>query len=347
MATISKKTSGLLYSETFSSLSAVWSVYPNGSNSISENLNSISVNGGANRVEILIPSPEINDYIFQSEISYTPSSNGVAGIVFKSDTKNYVEISSDSEDTVFARYFKVSYRDDFTVDASYSIDGFEFFNAGNSRIGNVNNIGFFLNDYSSNLEIKKLLIYKSNYIKIDNVNDDLNVKVKINNIDVTSSVLHNRVGNVIILNLSNFIFPLDICVELYKTGYSFVQNLLDVVGGDIYDMSLNVSFAINDINVEDDFVIGNINNEQTFKLTLSNTDSSDIVNSTLKIEATSKYNNGYRSVFIAKYGSDEYGKAISEVNVKSGEFEDFKLRIDRDQDMMTFDEYYKFKITLE
>jgi hypothetical protein len=76
LADIIKSSSGLLFAEeVWDDLSLLWDLSPNDPSRVAFTSDSISLLSGTDRIELLIPVPKENGYVFQSEIDYHPTTS--------------------------------------------------------------------------------------------------------------------------------------------------------------------------------------------------------------------------------------------------------------------------------
>ena len=345
MASLSKIENGLMFSDTFSSIMPIWDCFPNEERFSSEN-NVVSILKGNGVAELLLSSPDIYNYVIQAELDYTPSLNGNGGFIMKSVSGNDVTISIDSTSAAYPKYIRILYDDFYTITASVSYDGITFSNLGSTRADDLNKIGFYLNDLESDLMIKSMYVYKSDFIKIVNINPFLNYRVKLGEIDITDKININKINDDLVISTDSFIVPFDISVELYKTDYSIIFPMTNVFGGDIMSVSKKLSIYIDDVAVESLLDIGSIPVEKEFKLTIVNLEDLDASNLTIRIDPAVSNSNGYKAVKIAKYGSTDYFRELVDVSIKANGSEEFKLKIKRDESIVSFDDNYQFKITI-
>ena len=351
MANIIKSSSGFLYEEKFEGdMSLIWDISPSNNNYVEINSDKVSITPNGDRVELLIPSPSDNGYVFQSDIEFNPASDlDVAGVVMRSITDNYIELEICGDDNISTNAIKVDYSPGGVVSAKYINSNNEWVEAGNTRIYDINKIGFYAEpSCTEKFSIYNLVMYRNNFITINNFTND-RYKILENGVDITNKFRVKKYSNRLILDGSNIKFPMDLEISEYDENNKLTStySFTDVYGGDIFEYENDITFIINgDILNKDVYDLGPVDYIKEHSLKIINNEAFDIKNKTLKVEAYTAFNEGYKQVSIYNNETNTYENEIN-MDLSAGEAKEVKLKIERDRGFVTFDSDYKFKIIFE
>ncbi len=357
MADIIKSSSGLLFSEEkWDDLSLLWDLSPNDPSRAALTSGSISLLPGTDRIELLIKAPAENGYVFQSNLEYKPTTaTQKAGNTLKSVTDTYIDLQVCGDTTERCNYTKITVNEEYILDAKASLDGKLWIDYGNTRMMDMNAIGFYLEGGANTdppLKVFNCYMYKSNTVTINNFDRVNLVKLfDITGAEVTDKFLLKKKNSQMCIDGTNLVFPLDylkiqVCDRV--TGAIYHESeLRNIFGGDVYEYNYNVDFFIDEVklttNMHD---LGKISNEKIFTLKISNKESYPLTGKKLKVTYNSIYNPGYKMADISPNSVDAYAKEL-DVNFTAGETKVFKLKATRGQHLVNIEDEYKFNIVLE
>ena len=353
MSYLQKSSSGFLYKEEdFENPSLLWDISPNIQERISFNNGSLCISPGEKRMELLISAPE-NNYVIQSQIEYSPNTETEkAGMMFKSNDDNTIELEIKGDNNFYYNYAKLIVNTK-VLKAKSSINGTIWYDHGNTRLNNMNNVGFYIGDNtnSTSMIIKDFTIYKDNRIYINDIPSGNYIKIfNAAGNEITDKFKIKKQGTQIRIDGTNILYPiskLKIQVLDKSTDKVVDEDILEnVYGGDVYNCICNVEFSINgkilDKSIYD---LGIAENNKVYVLNITNKDNIDLVNRTLSIQYYSIYNNGYKIVKISET-DDNYNNSIK-INIAAGETKSYNLKIEKTPDMYNLDDKYFFNIILE
>ena len=357
MANIIKASSGLLFSEEFADdLSLVWSVSPNFPDRVVKNSDSISLLPGIERMELLIPAPDGTAYVLQSDTDYVPTvAADTGGITLRSVTDSTIDFEVVGDNTEVFKYSKAVIDNYNVLTALGSKDGVLWKEYGNTKVTNMNKIGFFIgaNTTTDNLDINNCIIYKNNNIIFNNF-DRRNIIKLFNSAgtEITSQFVFKRKNTQVQLDGTEVIYPLSyLTIRVYDRDTNALIHegtVTNVYGGDIYEYNYNIDFYVNDILLTSDICdLGIIKDGDVLELKVSNQEAYDVVDRKLSINYYTYLNPGYQSVDIAPDGTDNYAKELTGVTLTAGETKIYKLRIANYKTYLNLEDQYKFKINFE
>lgn len=356
MANISKSSSGLLFEEeTWTDLSLLWDLSPNDPSRVVFNSNSISLLPGDQRLELLISAPKERGYVMQSEIEYSPIlDTEAAGNTLRSVTDNYIDLEIRGDSAELCSYTKVIVGDDAILDAKCSKDGSNWLDYGNTKIIDMNKIGYYIGagTTSTPFNIKKCVMYKNNNILINNFDRTNVLKLfDAHNVEVTDKFVVKKKNTQMVIDGTNLIFPIDYLKvqscnrtsgEVYYEG-----ELTNIYGGDVYEYDYEVEFFINEVLLTDTiYNLGTINEDKIFSFKISNKESYPLKDRKLKVSYYSIYNPGYKLAQLAPGDSDTFSTELN-ITLGAGETKVFKLKAIKDNDITNLEDEFKFNIILE
>ena len=355
MSSLAKSSSGLLFSEKFDGdISLLWDLSPNNQDRVVQNNDSIYLLQGNENIELLIPIPIENQYIVQSKIKYTPKSeDDKAGIILRSLTDNVVNFEVCGDDETICTNMKASV-DEYGILYAYasSDNGTTWKNYGNTKLVNMNSLGFYNYGVNEELKIYDCIVYKSNYVTFNNFDRTTYIRLFKDNKEITSSFYIKKYNTRLVLDCIEKIFPLNnIEIKVYNRKddtliFSKVFN--DIYGGDIYEFNYNLEFKIDDdiLDSETMYDLGKISNDTVFNLIITNKEPYEINGKNLKVSYYSLLNRAYEFVDIAEENSNNYYKSI-ETSFTPGECKIFKLKISKNVLYSEINSDYEFSIILE
>lgn len=355
MSQIIKSSSGLLYKEEdWNDISLLWDISPNFPDRIVIKDDSISLLPGTTRMELLLNTPKENGYVMQSQIKYNPvTQNDGAGCMFKSVTDNIIELEARGDNSETYKYSKLIIDDNNILDAKASLDGNVWIDYGNTKLIDMNKLGFYIDDEADEtpIVIKDFVLYKNNYIFFNNIEYSNKIKIfDCEDNEITDKFIIKKRKNQICIDGTNFIFPIEcIKIKIYdkQTDELLSESILeDVYGGDVYDYECDIEFYINDDLLDNNiYDLGNLRRENNYTLTIVNKEKFDIKNKKLFVTYYSAYNPGYKFAKISPENKNEYSDELS-IDLLTGETKKFDLKVKRD-DYINVDEKYMFNIVLE
>lgn len=359
MSFLSKVSSGFLYDEKFENdISLIWELSPNDYNRIAINSDSISLLPNGERLELLMPCPKENDFVFQTNISYTPTDkNEDAGCILKSTTENYAELSICGDDPETTTAIKMQVDSSYVLNARCLVND-KMIDYGNTRLVDANFIGFYLNKTSTidNFKIHNICMCKNNYITIRNFDRTHNVKVfDSNGIEITEKFYIKKMNTKVIIDCTNMLFPIDkLILKIYDSfdNELYSKEMLDIYGGDVYEYSQSIRMYIDNNELDDNiYGIKNSGNVALHILKIENCENYEMHDKTLQIEAYDPYNPGYQNVYISELQGgnpvDNYEKVKTGIDLKIAEIKEYSLKIIRNDKTLVIDDDYKFKITFQ
>ena len=355
MAQIIKASSGFLYKEeNFGDPSLLWDVSPNIEDRIVLEDGSISLLPGNERMELLITAPE-NNYVAQIEIDYTPSTKEEkGGFMFKSVTDNIIELETCGEDMTNFRYAKLIVDSNNILDAKSSTDGKLWYERGDTKLIDMNKIGFYIgeNTTADTIKIKNFTLYKDTNIYINNIAIGNYIKIfDENDNEVTDNFVIKKINTQTCIDGTNLLFPIPkMKIQVFdkETGELISgSEIYDVYGGDIFEFRDNISFYIDDHLLDNSiYDLGIVQNKKKYTLKIENNDIKKITNRKLYIQYYSLYNPGYKLAKISKHNEDKYTDSLF-VDLDVGETKSFTLKIERDLSCYNIDDGYYFNIVFE
>lgn len=356
MADIIKASSGLLFNEKFDgNMSLLWDLNPNLPDRVVRNADSISLLPGTKRVELLVPVPLQSSYVVQSKIEYNPTQeNEKAGLTFKSVSDNSVDLQICGDDGITCKNVKLTVDEHGILSARTSSNGTDWEYHGNTKLTNMNHVGFYMDENTLNdkIDFFDFVIYKNNFITINNFDRTTTIKIfdSLNN-EITDEFVIKKYNTRMVIDCVDKLLPLDsITVRVYERNTNRLIHegtLTNVYGGDTFEYNYNVDFYINgNLLNSSEYNLGNISYEKTFELKIVNRESYELTDKKVSVTYASMLNAGYKAVEI----SDENGTSFSDSVVATfspGETKKFKLRITKNKTYMQIDEQYKFNILFE
>lgn len=361
MDQLTKASSGLLYEEKFGvGLSLLWDFVPNNLNRVKINENSVEILPGEERVEMLMPCPASSGWMGQIHLSYSGrTSTESAGFVLKSITDNIAECELKGDTRELYDYMKVELDDSYVLSLKASKDGIYWKDFGNSKMLDANKLGFYINELTQYdpLVLKDIVICKSNFITISDVPSDSTVAVyDAKDANITHRLIVNKTNNKLVIDGSNMLFPIPYLKFKFldkEFNELRVIELSSIYGGDTFDFNYDISFMIEGRELTNqgnslDTVTGSY---KLYSLQIRNDESYDLVNKTLKIEASSAFNPGHLPVTIAETTTHDDTpnldfKRSLVVSFMSHENKNFFIKIERSNNAPILDSEYRFKISL-
>jgi hypothetical protein len=355
MSSLAKSSSGLLFSEKFDGdISLLWDLSPNNQDRVVQNNDSISLLQGNEDIELLIPIPTENQYVVQSKIAYTPGSqDDKAGILLRSVTDSVVNFEVCGDDSIICTNMKTCI-DEYGILYAYasSDNGTTWKNYGNTKLVNMNNLGFYNYGKNKELKIYDCIMYKNNYVTFNNFDRTTYIKLFQAGVEITNDFDIKKYNTRIVLDCIDKLFPLNnIEVKVYNRSDNkeiAAQVFNEIYGGDIYEFNYNLEFKINNdiLDSEKMYDLGKISSDTIFNLIVTNKEPYSIIGKSLKVTYHSLLNRAYEYVDIAEETSDKYYKSI-EASFTPGESKIFKLKITKDVLYSEINSDYEFSIILE
>ena len=357
MSEIIKSSSGLMFSEDFGSdISLLWDISPNEQDRVVQNSDSISLLHNSGRTKMLIPIPTDNNYVMQSKINFEPiSENDKAGLTIDSLTDIHVDFEVCGDDTTNANYMKMCVDEYGILSAYASSDGERWTNYGNTKINNMNSIGFYNESSDADMSIYNCIMYKNNYITINGFDRKNYIKVfdKGGN-EITDDFFIRKYNSRIVIDGIYRIFPIDeLTVNIYRIidDELLSSNVLsNIYGGDIYEFKYDLEVKVNNATIDNNnelYDLGEIATDTIFELTITNKELFDMVGKTVRVSYYSFLNKAYKLVKIAPQNSDTFVDKIEGVDIKSGYSATFKLKITKNAIYSEIEENCKFSIIVD
>lgn len=357
MSNIIKSSSGLMFSENFGNgMSLLWDLSPNEQDRVVKNNDSISLlNNNSSRIKMTIPIPTENNYIVQSKISFEPvSSNDKAGLTVESLTDIRVDFEVCGDDEIKADYMKLCV-DEYGILSAYASWNNKWINYGNTKLNNANSIGFYNESEKSPIKLYDCIVYKNNFITINGFDRKNYIKVfDKNHNEITGDFFIKKYNTRIVLDGIYNIFPIEeLTVDIYRIVDDTLvtsHTLTNIYGGDVYEFKYDLELKINNQIIENDdklFDLGEISKDTVFDITITNKESFDITDKTVRISYYSYLNNSYKFVKIAKEQDDKFNDKIENINFLSGSNTKIKLQINKNTIYSELDEQCKFSIIIE
>lgn len=357
MANIIKSSSGLLFAEeAWDDLSLLWDLSPNYPSRVALASDSISLLPGTDRFELLIPAPLENGYVFQSKVEYSPVTElQKAGNTLKSVTDTSVDFEICGDDVITCDYTKISISQNYILNAKASADGILWKDYGNSKITNMNYIGYYIEageDTDVPIKVYNCHLYRNNTVTINNFDRTNLIKLfDSTGTEVTDKFSIKKKNSQMCIDGTNLLFPIDylkVQVLDRTTGIVYHESeLTDIYGGDIYEYNYNIEFYIDENKLTTNtYDLGSISNEKVFMLKVTNKESYPIKEKKLRVDFYSVYNPGYKMAMLAPDGTEDYSKTL-DVEFLAGETKIFKLKMARNPSLSNVEDEYKFNIILE
>lgn len=358
MANITRANSGFIFSENFDDgdMSLLWTLSPNLKDRVVHNDGSITLLPGKDRMELLITMPNETGYVMQSDLKYIPSNeNESAGITFRSITDSTVDLEVRGDTSHKVSHTKMSV-DDYNVLSATGSDnsGINWKEYGNTKIIDMNKIGFYIGEETSNdsIEISNMTLYKSNYISFNNFDRKNIVRLyDINDAEITDDFVIFRTNNSVKIDGTEMLFPIEyLKVRSFDrdTGeLRYEGELHNIYGGDVYEYNYNIDFFIDGVKLENDtYDLGIVSQEKEFILKIVNKEAYDILDRHLKVDWYSFLNPGYKGVSLADIDDDVFHDELN-ISLLAGESKNYKLKISNFKHYLNLDDRYNFRITLE
>lgn len=357
MANIIKSSSGFLYSEdNWDDLSLLWDLSPNDPSRVALTSDSISLLPGAERTELLLTAPKDKGYVIQSQMEYMPSKDTeAAGSLFKSLTGSYIELEIRGDTGVSCQYSKIIIDEDYILDAKASADGVIWMNYGNTKMADMNKIGYYIESGENTdaiFKIKNCTMYKNNNVILNGFDRKNNMKLFDRNMnEITDTFYIKKKNSQMILDGTNLIYPIDylkVQVSDRVTGDIYHEGVLtNVYGGDMYEYNYNVELYIDEVLLTNDMHdLGKVGEEKSFILKITNKESYPLQEKILKVSNYTIYNPGYKITQISFESRNDYHDSLK-VSFGPGETRLFRLKISRDDSLTNIEDEYKFNIVLE
>lgn len=356
MANIIKSSSGLLFAEElWTDLSLLWDLSPNDPSRVVLNSNSISLLPGDQRLELLISAPKENGYVIQTELDYRPTTaSESAGCTMKSITGNYIDLEVRGDTLVTCTYTKMIINENSILNAIASNGGTTWIDYGNTKVIDMNKIGYYVGEGSSasQLDIKKCIMYKNNFVTINNF-DRTNVLKLFDSTghEVTSQFIVRKKNTQMCIDGTNIIYPIDYLkvqsCDRITGAVLYEGELRDIYGGDIFEYEYDLEFYIdNNLLTNTIYNLGQISGERIFDLKISNKEAYDLNNRKLKVSYYNIYNPGFKLAQIAEGGSADF-KTELDISILAGETKVYKLKAVKDKSILNIENEYKFNIIFE
>lgn len=361
MSQLAKSSSGLLYEEKFGgNPSLLWDFVPNNLNRVSLKADSMEILPGSERIEMLMPSPQQSGWVFQTHIHYAGrTSTESAGFVLKSITDNIAECELRGDTRELFDYLKIELADDSTLSLKASNDGKYWKDFGNSKMLDANKFGFYMNELTQHdpLILYDCIVYKNNFITVSSIPDDCTAVVyDATGANITHKFILKQENGKLVIDGSNMLFPIDyLQIKFLDSQFTEIRvtDLTNIYGGDTYDYSYDVEFKIEGVTLTNGpHALEEVKGpSKLYALIIENNEDYDLVDRTLKIEASSAFNPGDVPVTIAKTTAHDVttGLVFSRqmvLTLKANSVNNFFIRIEKNPTLPLIDSEYKFKITL-
>lgn len=361
MKELSKVSSGLLYEENFGEdLSLIWDFIPNNLNRVKIHQNSVEILPGEERIEMIMPTPVDIGWVYQTHIDYNGRTGSEAcGFILKSITDNVAECELRGDTRDLFSYLKMELDLESVFNLKASKDGKTWRDFGNSKMFDSNKFGYYMTEMTQydSLTIKDCIIYKSNFITINNISKDLNAVVYDSlGANITHKFVMTHKDGVLTLDGGNMLFPIDeLVIKFLDADFNIVREaiLKKVYGGDIYDFAFNVTVRIEREILDNDThhldtVVGAY---KLYAVSITSEEAYILNKRHLKIEPASAFNPGDLPVTIAETSSHDNTNNLDfkkelEVTFKPYENKNFFIKIARTQGLTLLEQEYKFKLTL-
>lgn len=358
---LAKASSGMLYEEKFGeNLSLLWDFVPNVLDRVKLNTSSIEILPGEDRIEMLMPTPVDAGWVFQTHIHYAGrTATESCGFILKSITDNVAECELRGDTRELFDYLKIELDGDSTFYLKASKDGLQWKDFGNSKMLDGNKFGYYMNELTQHdpLILYDCVVYKNNFITIDDIPSECTAIVydKLG-ANITHKFILKQESGKLVLDGSNMLFPIEyLKIKFLDKEFNPVREseLRNIYGGDVYDFSYKITVRIeNQIVDNGDHVLDTVMGPfKLYTMNITNEESYDLKDRTLKISASSSFNPGDIPVTIAETTSHDNMNNLNfqkqlKVTFKSYESKNFFIKIEKNQNLPMLDAEYKFKLTL-
>ena len=370
---IKKVSNGILFEDDFKKHNLLWTITPLDSTRYEYTDFGVVLKHGDGRVIMSMPSPyNYNEYTIEAEFDHAPTIlSDVGGMVFMSTTDDSIECQSYfnhlSSNNKNYRYIRVIYKEE-VYQFLVSEDGIKWEEAGNSRLVNSNQFGFFLDgvqeQQSTYLLARNIKIQTSRYATIRGINSNGDIVIiKDADGNDVSNIGYTIEKGAIKLDLSQCVNPIELNVKIRNGATNttlFDSDLQYFSCGDIYETDEDVLFYIDGNlieSIDSIFNLGTLSgrvNYVDFNL-LNNSDDNVLINKELSIDKFSPHSTGHEKVKIAvvEDGVDienlDYKEVVKVDEILPKETLKCVLKIERQgRDFIpSADSSYRFKINLE
>lgn len=358
---LAKASSGLLYEEKFGeNLSLLWDFVPNITSRVKFNQDSVEILPGEDRIEMLMPTPVDEGWVFQTHIHYAGrTATESCGFILKSITDNVAECELRGDTRDLFDYLKMELDKESTFYLKASKDGVQWRDFGNSKMLDGNKFGYYINELTQYdpLILYDCIVYKNNFITIDDIPKECTAIIydKLG-ANISHKFVVKQENGKLVLDGSNMLFPIDyLKIKFLDSDFNTVREseLENVYGGDVYDFSFNVSIKIENKELGNgehqlETVMGPF---KLYAMSILNEEPYDLKDRILKVSASSSFNPGDIPVTIAETTTHEsmnnldFKKSLN-VTLKAHENKNFFIKIEKNQNLPMLDTEYKFKLTL-